>query len=145
MLWAPNPIATPTTPALASSGARLMPRSPRMTTLAIEKIVIDATLRKIDPRARTRCLRRSSTRARSASAAAPLISPWAASPADSDPTPRGPRRAVGEVRQQGVRRPLGQPVDHPVHDELDDEREQHHEDDAQQQVDRPVEELGRQL
>src|ERR1700722_2452622 len=57
MLCAPNPIAIPTTPALASSGARLMPRSPRMTTLAIEKMVIDAMLRKIEPSARTRGLR----------------------------------------------------------------------------------------
>ncbi len=175
MLCAPNPIATPTTPALASSGARLMPRSPRMTTLAIEKMVIDAMLRKIEPRARTRCLRRSSTRARSACAAALLIAPGlgpagrvrhgapgrrraqgggvvparlrrclAPPPSLCQPRGRAPgrRRAVAQLRKEGVRRPLGQPVDHPVHDRLDDEREDDDEDHAQQQVDRPGEKFA---
>src|ERR1700729_827073 len=101
MLWAPNPIAMPTTPALASSGARLMPRSPRMTTLAIEKMGIDAMLRKIETSARTR-----------GRLAAPSLY-------QSRGRAPGRGRAVAQMRQQGVRRPLGQPVDHPVHNQLD--------------------------
>ena len=46
----------PTTPALASNGARLIPRSPSTTTPAIVKIVTDAALRKTEPSARTRWL-----------------------------------------------------------------------------------------
>ena len=182
MLWAPKPIATPTTPALASSGARLMPRSPRMTTLgdredgdrrhapqdrpeganALLAALVDqgplgvgggavdlalgglgglgglAGLRH-HPAGRRRAQGRRVGDVRLGSGRAP---PPPHQPARRPP---GRRRAVAQVRQDGVGRPLGQPVDHPVDDELDDEREHHHEDDPQQQVDRPVEELGRQL
>ena len=49
-----------------------------MMNPAMAKIVTDAALRKMAPSACTRCVRRSSTSAASAWAAAPLIAPWSA-------------------------------------------------------------------
>ncbi len=48
---APKPSATPSTPALATIGARLIPKSPRIVIPAMPKIrIVDALLR-IDPSA----------------------------------------------------------------------------------------------
>ena len=56
---APNPMATPRTPALASTGARFSPMSPRIMTAAMPKMVSDAALLRIAPSAVARCCRRS--------------------------------------------------------------------------------------
>ena len=64
---APNPMAMPSTPALASTGARLIPRSPRMVIPAIPKMTRVAAFCSTEPSALARCWRRSrnSTRPRS--------------------------------------------------------------------------------
>src|SRR6185437_127133 len=49
-----------------------------------------------------------------------------------------------ELRQEGQRRPLGQPVDQPVHKRLAEEREQDDEEHPQHEVERPGEVLVRQ-
>ena len=72
--------------------------------------------------------------------------------ADAAPPPRRPagrpaaepgrRRAVAQLRQEGLGRPLGQPVDHPVDEHWMRSASTHDEDDPQQQVHRPGEELA---
>ena len=56
---APKPSATPTMPALATIGARLMPSSPSTSTTAMPRITIEAKLRSTEPIASARWLRRS--------------------------------------------------------------------------------------
>ncbi len=56
---APKPIATPATPALASSGPRLMPRAPSTISPAVPRIRNEATERRTEPIASERCRRRS--------------------------------------------------------------------------------------
>ncbi|CAG7626535.1 hypothetical protein SBRY_20272 [Actinacidiphila bryophytorum] len=58
-LRAPKPIATPATPALASSGARSIRRTDRMVSAAVPRMTKDATLLSTEPIASLRCLRRS--------------------------------------------------------------------------------------
>jgi hypothetical protein len=78
-LRAPKPMATPATPALASSGARLMPSTDSAVSAAVLMTPKEATLRSTEPIACERCLRRSAFSSR------PLMSapgwsrfpPWA--------------------------------------------------------------------
>ena len=58
-LRAPKPIATPATPALASSGARLIFRIGSTVSAAVPMITKEATLRSTEPIASLRCRRRS--------------------------------------------------------------------------------------
>ena len=56
---APKPTATPATPALASSGARLMSSTDSTVSAAVPMITNEATLRSTEPIASLRCRRRS--------------------------------------------------------------------------------------
>ncbi|CAG6393232.1 hypothetical protein SCOCK_20263 [Actinacidiphila cocklensis] len=58
-LRAPKPIATPATPALASSGARSIFSTDRTVSAAVPRMRNDATLLSTEPIASLRCLRRS--------------------------------------------------------------------------------------
>jgi hypothetical protein len=58
-LCAPKPSATPTIPALASSGARLKPSSPMTSRIAMVKTTAVTKLRSTEPIASARCRRRS--------------------------------------------------------------------------------------
>ena len=58
-LCAPKPSATPTMPALASSGPRLKPNSPITSSAAMVNTTAVTKLRSTDPIASARCRRRS--------------------------------------------------------------------------------------
>ncbi len=58
-LRAPKPMATPATPALASSGARSIPSTDSTVSAAVPMTRNEATLRSTEPIAWERCLRRS--------------------------------------------------------------------------------------
>ncbi len=72
---APKPTATPTIPALATIGARLMSSSPRIVTKAIPKTMMDVTLRSSDPTVSARCRRRSSSTVGSPKAPSSTVRP----------------------------------------------------------------------
>ncbi len=67
-LRAPKPMATPATPALASSGARLIWSTESTVRAAVPMITKDATLRSTEPMASERCRRRSALTSRPPSA-----------------------------------------------------------------------------
>lgn len=72
-LRAPKPMATPATPALASSGARLIFRTESTVRAAVPMITKEATLRSTEPMASERCLRLSAL-----TSSPPSAVPWAA-------------------------------------------------------------------